>query len=126
MEPGRRGDARGLCLRSGCCSKLETESQALEGKVFDVLGALFEQTPLRKLLVEAIRYGDQPEVRARLEQAVDNAVDRERVRELLEARSLATESMDITQIAAHPRGDGALRRPAPAAPLHQVLLHAGL
>jgi superfamily II DNA or RNA helicase len=78
--------------------KLETEGKALEGKVFDVLGALFEGTPLRKLLVEAIRYGDQPDVRARLEQAVDNAVDRERVRELLEARSLVTESMDISQI----------------------------
>jgi superfamily II DNA or RNA helicase len=78
--------------------KLETESQALEGKVFDVLGALFEQTPLRKLLVEAVRYGDRPDVRARLEQAVENAVDRERVRELLESRSLVTESMDTTQI----------------------------
>jgi len=79
--------------------KLETEGKALEGKVFDVLGALFERTPLRKLLVEAIRYGDRPEVRARLEQTVDNAVDRERVRELLETRSLVTDSMDVTQIA---------------------------
>lgn len=78
--------------------KLETESKALQGKVFDVLGALFEQTPLNKLLVEAIRYGDQPEVRAKLEQAVDNAVDQERVRELLETRSLVTERMDIRQI----------------------------
>ncbi|MBN2002055.1 MAG: DUF3883 domain-containing protein [Anaerolineae bacterium] len=78
--------------------KLATESEALEGKVFDVLGALFEQTPLRKLLVEAIRYGDQPEVRARLEESVDNAVDREHVRELLEARSLVTDSMDISQV----------------------------
>ncbi len=78
--------------------KLETESQALEGKVFDVLGALFEQTPLRKLMIEAIRYGERPEVRARLEQVVDNAVDRERVRELLEARSLVSESMDISQV----------------------------
>ncbi|MCP4591030.1 MAG: RNA helicase, partial [bacterium] len=78
--------------------KLETEGKALEGKVFDVLGALFEQTPLRKLLVDAIRYGDQPEIRARLEQTVDDAVDRDRVRELLESRSLVTESMDTTQI----------------------------
>ncbi len=78
--------------------KLETESEALQGKVFDVLGALFERTPLRKLLLEAIRYGDRPEVRAKLEQTVDNAVDRERVRELLEARSLVTDSMDTTQI----------------------------
>jgi superfamily II DNA or RNA helicase len=79
--------------------KLETEGRALEGKVFDVLGALFEGTPLRKLLVEAIRYGDRPEVRARLDQAVDHAVDRDRVRELLEARSLVSDSMDTTQIA---------------------------
>jgi len=78
--------------------KLETESQALEGKVFDVLGALFEHTPLRKLLIDAIRYGEQPEVRARLDQAVDNAVDRERVRDLLEARSLVSDSMDISQV----------------------------
>ncbi len=78
--------------------KLETESKALEGKVFDVLGALFDETPLRKLLVDAIRYGDRPEVRAKLEQTVDHAVDRKRVRELLESRSLVTESMDISQI----------------------------
>ncbi len=78
--------------------KLETESKALAGKVFDVLGALFDQTPLRKLLIEAIRYGDRPEVRARLEQTVDHAVDKERVRELLESRSLVTDSMDISQI----------------------------
>ncbi len=78
--------------------KLEIEGEALEGKVFDVLGALFEQAPLRQLLIDAIRYGDQPEVRARLEEAVDNAVDREHVRELIEARSLAMDTMDMTQI----------------------------
>ncbi len=79
-------------------SKLETESKALEGKVFDVLGRLFEQDPLRKLLIDAIRYGDQPAVRARLEQTVDQAVDKERVRDLLESRSLVTETMDTRQI----------------------------
>ncbi len=78
--------------------KLETEGAALQGKVFDVLGALFEQTPLRQLLVEAIRYGDRPEVKARLTQAVESLVDRERVRELLETRSLVSDSMDISQI----------------------------
>jgi superfamily II DNA or RNA helicase len=78
--------------------KLETESKTLQGKVFDVLGKLFEQTPLRKLLVEAIRYGDRPDVRAKLEQTVDHAVDQDRVRELLETQSLVTESMDTTQI----------------------------
>ncbi|MCL4237392.1 MAG: DEAD/DEAH box helicase [Anaerolineae bacterium] len=78
--------------------KLEIERQALNGQVFDVLGHPSGQEPLRKLLVEAIRYGERPDVRARLEQAVDNALDRERVRDLLDTRSLAAESMDITHI----------------------------
>jgi SNF2 family DNA or RNA helicase len=79
--------------------KLEAESQALGGKVFDVLGAdLFQQTPLRQLLLEAIRYGDRPEVRAKLEQAVDDAVDEPRLRELLDKRSLVTDTLDLSQI----------------------------
>jgi len=93
------GETREGYVYQRLLDKLEVEGEALEGKVFDVLGVLFDQTPLRKLLVDAIRYGDQPEVRARLEQAVDNAVDREHVRELLEARSLAMDSMDISQVA---------------------------
>ncbi|MFC2043441.1 helicase-related protein, partial [Chloroflexota bacterium] len=78
--------------------KLETEGQALQGRVFDVLGELFQQESLRNLLLEAIRYGDQPEVRARLDLKIDNSLDRERVRELLDARSLVTNILDITQI----------------------------
>jgi SNF2 family DNA or RNA helicase len=79
-------------------SKLETESQALNGQVFDILGQLFDQTPLRRLLMDAVRYGDQPEVRARLDEAVDNAVDREHVRSLIETKSLASQSLDLSQI----------------------------
>ena len=44
--------------------KLEEAREALGGHVFDVLGKLqFEGRSLRELLIEAIRYGDQPEVR---------------------------------------------------------------
>lgn len=78
--------------------KLETEKKALNEQVFNVLGALFDETPLRQLLVEAIRYGDRPDVRARLELAIDGAVDQERVRQLIEKRSLAAQSMDLSQI----------------------------
>ena len=40
--------------------KLDEERKALGGQVFDVLGQLtFEDRPLRELLLEAIRYGDQ-------------------------------------------------------------------
>jgi len=54
--------------------KLETQRQAYQGKVFDVLGEAFEGSPLRDLLVEVIRYGDRPEVRARLTQVIDATV----------------------------------------------------
>ncbi len=92
------GETREGAVYQRLLKKLNTERDALDGQVFDVLGKLFQETPLRKLLVEAVRYGDDPAVRARLEQAVDNAIDRERVRELLERRSLVTTSMDVSQI----------------------------
>ena len=42
--------------------KIELEREALGGGVFDILGQLFREQRLRDLLIEAIRYGDQPEV----------------------------------------------------------------
>ncbi len=57
------------------CKKLEEESKALRGQIFDVLGKAFTDTPLRQLLIEAIRYGDRPDVRARLTQAIDEKLD---------------------------------------------------
>jgi hypothetical protein len=45
--------------------KLEERSTALGSMVFDVLGQAFEAQPLRKLLVEALRYSDLEE-RARV------------------------------------------------------------
>jgi SNF2 family DNA or RNA helicase len=78
--------------------KIEQQREALGGGVFDILGKLFQDKPLRELLIEAIRYGDKPEVRARLFQAVDNLADRQRCRELLEERALARDSMDAAAV----------------------------
>ena len=79
--------------------KLEQARQSLGGQVFDVLGKLhFEGRPLRELMVEAIRYGEQPEVRARLETAVDYALDRGRLQDLLEERALAHDAMDASRV----------------------------
>jgi superfamily II DNA or RNA helicase len=80
--------------------KLEEARQALGGQVFDVLGKLqFEGKPLRELMIEAIRYGDRPEVRARLTQAVEHAVDRDHLQNLLEERALAQDAMDQSRVA---------------------------
>ena len=79
--------------------KLERARQALGGQVFNVLGKLhFEGRPLRELLVEAIRYGEQPEVRARLTTAVDHALDHGRLQDLLEERALAHDAMDASRV----------------------------
>jgi SNF2 family DNA or RNA helicase len=78
--------------------KLEVERTALGGGVFDILGKLFREQPLRQLLIEAIRYGDDPAIKARLNLAVDNAVDRDRCRDLLDERALARDSMDATAV----------------------------
>ncbi|PIP36626.1 MAG: RNA helicase [Desulfobacterales bacterium CG23_combo_of_CG06-09_8_20_14_all_52_9] len=79
--------------------KLEEERKALGGKVFNVLGKLlFDDKPLRSLLMEAIRYGDRPDVRARLNQIVDSALDRNRLRDLIEEHALAHDAMDASRV----------------------------
>ena len=94
-EETREGDVYRTLL-----DKLEQARQALGGQVFDVLGKLqFEGRPLRDLLLEAIRYGERPEVRARLTQAIANAVDRPQLQALLEERALAHDAMDASRVA---------------------------
>jgi len=79
--------------------KLEQARSALKGQVFDVLGKVqFEGRPLRDLLIDAIRYGDQPEVRARLNRAVDAALDTKALQDLLEERALAHDVMDVSRV----------------------------
>ena len=79
--------------------KLEQARQALGGQVFDVLGKLqFEGKPLRDLLIAAIRYGDRPEVRARLTTAVEQALDRGQLQSLLEDGALAHDAMDASRV----------------------------
>jgi len=78
--------------------KLEAEQRALGGQVFDVLGKAIAGKELRELLIEAIRYGDRPEVKARLNQIVSEKLDQHRLRELLEERALARDSMDASKI----------------------------
>ena len=81
--------------------KIEEERKALSGKVFDILGKLtFNDKPLRHLLLEAVRYGDQPEVRARLDQVVEHAMDHDALRALIEEHALAHDSMDASRIQA--------------------------
>jgi SNF2 family DNA or RNA helicase len=94
-EETREGDVYRRLLE-----KLEEARQALGGQVFDVLGKLqFEGKLLRDLLIEAVRYGDQPEVRARLNHTIEHGVDRPHLLGLIEDRALAHDVMDPSRVA---------------------------
>ena len=83
----------------GLLGKLENARKALGGQVFDVLGKIqFEGKSLRDLLLEAIRYGDQPEVRARLTTAISDGLDRGKIQDLLEQEALASHVMDTSEV----------------------------
>ncbi len=80
--------------------KLEEARAALGGKVYDVLGELFEGHALRDLLVDAIRYGDAPETKLRLFRRVDDAVDVDAIERLVAERKLTSEGMDPNAVTA--------------------------
>lgn len=79
--------------------KLDEARKTLGGQVFDVLGKVqFEGKPLRELLIEAIRDGARPEIRAKLNRQIANAFDPEQLRSLIEERALAQDSMDASRV----------------------------
>ena len=93
-EETREGDVYRQLLE-----KLEQARQALGGQVFDVLGRLqFEGKSLRDLLIEAIRHGEKPEVKAFLTTVLDMTLDRSHLQSLLEERALAHDAMDVSQV----------------------------
>ena len=93
-EETREGDVYGRLLE-----KLEKARESLGGRVFDVLGKLqFEGKSLRDLLIEAIRYGEKPEVRDYLLTAVENALDTEQIQDLFDERALVRDVMDSSRV----------------------------
>lgn len=74
--------------------KIEIERAALKGRVFDILGEVFEDRSLKDLLIDAIRYGDDPEVRARLHRQVDGALDTAHLESIIKRNALCDEVMD--------------------------------
>jgi superfamily II DNA or RNA helicase len=80
-------------------NKLEEERAALGGKVFDILGGMtFNNKPLRDLLIEAIRYGNDPEVRKRLWKVVDHSMNTDKFRKLISENALTEDTMDISKV----------------------------
>lgn len=89
----REGDVYRTLLK-----KLDQERESLQGQVFDVLGKAIPGKELRALLLEAVRYGDQPDVRARLRQKVEGALDHQRLKALLDDEALAHDVLRPEQV----------------------------
>lgn len=78
--------------------KIDEQRRAYKGKVFDVLGEAFQDQPLRGLLMQAIQYGDRPEVRDRLNKVIDASVG-EGLEKLLAERALAHQKLAESDVA---------------------------
>ena len=74
--------------------KLEIERAALGGRVFDILGEVFEDRSLKDLLIEAIRFGEDKEVQQALLLKVEGALDTAHLAEILRRNALCEEVMD--------------------------------
>ncbi len=75
--------------------KMEVQRSALGDKVFDVLGEAFDNVSLKDLLIKAIRYGDERAMKADLGEAIDNALDPDRLQELFKRNALVDQSMNL-------------------------------
>lgn len=81
--------------------KLNEEREALGGKVFDVLGRVsFGERSLSDLLLEAVRYGEDPAVRARLDEVVDSSLDADALRRLVAEYSLTDDLLSVQDVRA--------------------------
>lgn len=77
--------------------KIEEQRRAYGGKVFDVLGTSLGELSLTSVLREAIRYGEQPKVRARMFETIDAGVSAG-LRELMDDNALAHEALPPTEL----------------------------
>ena len=93
----REGEVYGKLL-----TKIETMGKAYSGRLFNVLGddGAFDGSSLKDLMVEAIRYGDRPDVQAKLDQVIDQGVS-QGLSDLINDRSAHPErysKLDVDEI----------------------------
>ena len=92
------GETREGAVYKRLLEKIASQSKALNGKVFDVLGQLVQDAPLRKLMIDAVRFGDDPRRQREMVQAADNEIAQARVRQLAQDRMLVTENIDLSRL----------------------------
>ncbi len=79
--------------------KIEQQRQVYGDQIYDVLGDAAINRSLQDLLMEAIRYAEDPDVRARIDEVIDAEIG-SRFQQVLDDRALATNSINLSNIAA--------------------------
>ena len=78
--------------------KLEVARAALGGRVFDILGEAFDNVSLKDLLIDAIRYGKDPAVMARMNQVFEGALDTDHLKEIMKRNALVEQTMGMEEL----------------------------
>ena len=78
--------------------KLEVARAALGGRVFDILGEAFDNVSLKDLLIDAIRYGKDPAVMARMNQVFESALDTDHLKEIMKRNALVPQNMGLDEL----------------------------
>ena len=78
--------------------KIEIEKKALGGKVFDVLGEAFDNVSLKDLLVEAIRYGEDPNIKAKMDEVIEGALDSDHLKDIIKRNALVDQHMGLDDL----------------------------
>ncbi|GAA5090770.1 helicase-related protein [Microbacterium yannicii] len=77
--------------------KIEEQRAAYKGEIFNVLGTSLGDLQLSRVLRDAIRYGEQPAVKARMWEVIDEGVSAG-LQELLDDEALANEALAPTDL----------------------------
>jgi superfamily II DNA or RNA helicase len=78
--------------------KLDIQRHALGGRVFDVLGEAFDNVSLKQLLIDAIRYGESEDVKARQKEVIEGALDTEHLKEIIKRNALVEQQMGLEHL----------------------------
>ncbi len=82
--------------------KVRNQNDALDGRVFDVLGETIPEAALSKLMQEALEYDpDDPDLISKIDTNINRAIEKQKAIDLLQDAALKKDNIDIRAI----RGD---------------------
>ena len=79
--------------------KVRNQNNALDGRIFDVLGEVVPEAALSKLMQEALQYDtDDPDFQSKIDITIDDAIERQKALNQVQNGALAKGEIDINAI----------------------------